>query len=187
MHDEKGHLPWFVIAAISGASFEVAVYLLTTLIEDRQVTISGMSNAALQGALVGVAFGALGKGIQVLKTAIKASSIGKKAFSLSSQAISKALSNPSRLQHAYKHAKDFGFGNWNKTTAKQWECFIKGNLMHYTKKFSATLGNDAVTGYYRCVNGTHIATYIYKNGKYKGQLATVVRLSREQMTKYKLW
>ena len=118
MHDQSGFLPWYIVSAISGATFEVAVYLLTTLIQDKKITINGVGDAALRGALAGIALGALGRGIQILKTALKASNIGGKVFRLSSQALSKALGNPKRLQHAFKHAKDFGFGNWNKTTAK---------------------------------------------------------------------
>lgn len=53
--------------------------------------------------------------------------------------------------------------------------------------FSAKLSGDAVTGYYRYFNGQHIATYIYKSGKYKGLVAMIVELSANQMIKYKLW
>ncbi len=187
MTDDNGYLPWFVAAAVGGALFDTAAYLIGSAISGQKITLKGVGKAALIGAVTGVAFGALGKGVKTLTTAAKATKTGAKVFSLGSKAISKAVSNTSRLQHAFKHAKSFGFGNWNKTVAKQWEGFIRENLSNYTKKFSAKLGEDAVTGYYRYFNGQHIATYIYKSGKYKGLVATVVELSANQMTKYKLW
>ena len=187
MTDDHGYLPWFVAAAVGGALFDTAAYLIGSAISGQEITWAGVGKAALIGAVTGVAFGALGKGVKALTTAAKATKAGTKVFSLGSKAISKAISNTSRLQHAFKHAKSFGFGSWNKTVAKQWECFIRENLSNYTKKFSAKLGKDAVTGYYRYFNGQHIATYIYKSGKYKGLVATVVELSANQMTKYKLW
>lgn len=141
----------------------------------------------MTGAVTGLAFGALGKGVKALTTAPKATKAGAKIFSLGSKAVSKAVSSTSRLQHAFKHAGSFGFKNWNKTVAKQWECFIRGNLTNYTKKFSTKLGSDAVTGYYRYFNGQHVATYIYNSGANKGLVASVVELSANQMTKFKLW
>lgn len=106
---------------------------------------------------------------------------------MGSKAVSKAVSNTSRLQHAFKHARSFGFGNWNKTVAKQWEGFIRDNLTHYSKKLTNKLGSDSVTGYYRYYRGQHVATYIYNSGPSKGLLASVVELSSNQMTKFKLW
>ena len=188
MADNDGYFPWFIVAAIGGALFDTAAYIIGSVISGQEITLEGVGKAALTGAVTGVAFGALGKGVKALITAAKATKIGSKAFSLSSKAISKAVSNTKRLQHAFtRHGRAFGFGNWNKTTAEQWKCFIKGNLSNYEKKFSAKLGEDAVTGYYRYFNGQHVATYIYKSGKYKGLVATVVELSSNQMTKYNLW
>ena len=187
MIDDSGFIAWWIGAAISGALFDTAAYLIGCAITGEKVTWSGVGKAALSGAVTGVTFGAIGKGVKAVTTAIKATKVGSKVFSLGSKAISKAVSNSSRLQHAFKHAKSFGFGNWNKATAKQWENFIRGNLSNYTKKFSTKLGSDAVTGYYRYYNGQHIATYIYKSGKYKGLIASVVQLSANQMTKFKLW
>ncbi|MGN0556889.1 MAG: RHS repeat-associated core domain-containing protein [Acutalibacteraceae bacterium] len=187
MSDDEGYLPWFVASALCGALFDTAAYLIGSAISGQKITWAGLGKAALIGAISGVAFGAVGKGVKALTTAAKATKAGAKVFNLGSKAISKAVSSTSRLQHAFKHAKSFGFGSWNKTVAKQWECFIRGNLSNYTKKFSAKLGKDSVIGYYRYFNGKHIATYVYKSGKNKGLVATVVELSSNQMTKYKLW
>ena len=187
MADDTGELAWFVAAAIGGALFDTAAYLIGCAVTGQKATWAGAGKAALTGAITGVAFGALGKGVKAITTAAKATKAGAKIFSLSSKAVSKAVSSTSRLQHAFKHAKSFGFGNWNKTVAKQWECFVRGNLTNYTKKFSTKLGSDAVTGYYRYFNGQHVATYIYNSGPYKGLVASVVELTANQMTKFKLW
>jgi len=32
------------------------------------------------------------------------------------------------MQHAFKHAKDLGFGNWNKQTAQQWNNYVSDVL-----------------------------------------------------------
>jgi hypothetical protein len=141
----------------------------------------------LSYVLSGVAIGGLtGAGLVWIAnpTVVYAATILPK---LGQKAIDYAVSNTARIQHAFnRHGADFGFGNWNKGTAKLWQSFITSNLQNYTKTFQNTLGNDSVTGYYRYVNGMHVATYIFNSGKYKGFVATVVKLSAQQLQKFRL-
>jgi len=108
------------------------------------------------------------------------------ATKLSGSAINYAVSSMSRLQHAFKHAADLGFGNWSNQVSQQWRSFVIDNLSRYSQTFQNVLGQDPVTGYYRFVNGMHTATYIYNSGANKGLVATVVRLSVEQLKKFGL-
>jgi RHS repeat-associated protein len=105
---------------------------------------------------------------------------------LSDDGIRYALSNQSRLQHAFKHAKDLGFGNWNRQTEVQWKNYIGNILNTSSKSFDNMLGNDKVKGFYKLVDGNHVAVYIFKEGKYQGQVATVVKLTENQLKKFDL-
>ncbi|MBE6742812.1 MAG: RHS repeat-associated core domain-containing protein [Ruminococcaceae bacterium] len=195
MADDDGGIAWWIAAAVGGAAFDTAAYIIGAAVSGQKVTWAGVGKAALAGAISGVAFGAVGKiAAKSVKSVVTASKmtktgvkIAKAVPKISHQAIEFAVSSTKRLQHAFKHASSFGFGNWNGTVAKQWACFVKGNLTFYTKTFSNTLGNDAVTGYYRYFNGQHVATYIYNSGPNKGLVASVVELSANQMTKFGLW
>ena len=195
MADDDGGIAWWIAAAVGGAVFDTAAYIIGAAVSGQKVTWAGVGKAALAGAISGVAFGAVGKiAAKSVKSVVTASKmtktgvkIAKAVPKISHQAIEFAVSSTKRLQHAFKHASSFGFGNWNGTVAKQWACFVKGNLTFYTRTFSNTLGNDAVTRYYRYFNGQHIATYIYNSGPNKGLVASVVELSANQMTKFGLW
>lgn len=131
---------------------------------------------------------------EVDEAAVKASSelkglkvklFGEKSL-INNEAIEFSTSNTKRLQHAYKHASDLGFGNWNKENSKLWKEYISDNLKNATKTFDNTLGNDAVKGYYRNIKGNDVAIYIYKEGTNKGLVASVVKLSKAQMKKFGL-
>ncbi|MEZ2661202.1 hypothetical protein [Aneurinibacillus aneurinilyticus] len=106
---------------------------------------------------------------------------------LGEDGINYAVGNPSRMQHAFKHAKDLGFGNWNKQTAQQWNKYVSDILRTSTKSFDNKLGQDAVKGFYKVdANGYNVAVYIYKSGPNAGRVALVVRLSDNQMIKFGL-
>ena len=78
MTDDNGYLPWFVAAAVGGALFDTAAYLIGSAISGQKITWAGVGKAALTGAITGVAFGALGKGVKALTTAAKATKVGVK-------------------------------------------------------------------------------------------------------------
>ncbi len=105
---------------------------------------------------------------------------------LSSDEIDFAVSNQSRLQHAFTHATDLGFGNWNASAAAEWRSYIANILGSYTESFSNMLGEYNVTGYYKVANGNPVAVYVYNDGPYKGLVATVVKLSAAQLVKFGL-
>ena len=73
MTDDSGCLPWFVAAAITGAVTDIVTYLLASAVSGEEITWDGIGKAALEGAISGVVFGAIGKGIKAVNNTIKAS------------------------------------------------------------------------------------------------------------------
>lgn len=78
MTDDNGYLPWFVAAAVGGALFDTAAYLIGSAINGQEITWAGVGKAALKGAVTGLAFGAIGKGVKVVTSAVKASKTASK-------------------------------------------------------------------------------------------------------------
>ena len=72
MTDDSGYIAWWISAAVSGALFDTASYLIGCAVSGKKVTWSGIGKAALTGAITGLAFGALGKCAKVIKNAAKA-------------------------------------------------------------------------------------------------------------------
>lgn len=108
---------------------------------------------------------------------------------LAADGVEYALKNTSRLQHAFKHAKDikqFAGKNWNNQVKEAWTKFNSDILENATKSFDNVLGKDRVKGFYKNVDGQDIATYIYKDGDKAGEIATTVVLTPNQMTKFGL-
>ena len=77
--DPNGDMVWWAAAALGGAAFEVAFYLIGNAISGQKSTWGGAAKAALKGAIEGVAFGAIGKGIQAAGKAYKAAKAAKAA------------------------------------------------------------------------------------------------------------
>jgi RHS repeat-associated protein len=108
---------------------------------------------------------------------------------LGKEGVEFALKNSSRLQHAFKHAKDikqFAGKNWNKEVAQEWKAFNADILSNATKSFDNVLGKDKVKGFYKQVDGQDIATYVYKEGDRAGEIATTVVLTQNQTAKFGL-
>ena len=77
MIDDTGCIAWWITAAIGGALFDTAIYLIECAITGQKVTWGGVGKAALIGAITGVTFGAIGKAAKAAKSAIKASKVAK--------------------------------------------------------------------------------------------------------------
>ena len=73
MSDDEGSIAWWIAAAVGGAIFDTTSYLIGAAISGEKITLAGVGKAALVGAISGVAFGAIGKGIKAVSGAIKAS------------------------------------------------------------------------------------------------------------------
>ena len=84
--DPDGDMVWWAAAALGGAAFEVASYLIGNAIRGQKSTWKGAAKAALTGAITGVALGAVGKGIQAVGKAAK-------AFVNSTKATAKGIQN----------------------------------------------------------------------------------------------
>ena len=78
MADDDGYLPWFVAAAVGGALVDTVSYLICSAISGQAMTWTGVGQAVLSGAVTGIAFGALGKGVKVLTTSATATKVGVK-------------------------------------------------------------------------------------------------------------
>ncbi|MDO8740787.1 MAG: RHS repeat-associated core domain-containing protein [Candidatus Woesearchaeota archaeon] len=114
-----------------------------------------------------------------------------KAVRKGEEIASKAVSNTKGLQHAYdKHATELGLDMFSGKSWKKerelWKEFNKNIIANSDKTFSHTLGGNKVRGYYKKVNGADIAVFVYEEGKYKGGLASTLKLSKEQMKKFRL-
>ncbi len=72
--DPDGDMVWWAAAALGGAAFEVASYLIGNAISGQKSTWKGAAKAALTGAL-----GAVGKGIQAVSKAAKVAKAAKTA------------------------------------------------------------------------------------------------------------
>lgn len=70
--DPDGNMAWWAAAALGGAAWGVASYLIGNAISGQKSTWKGAAKAALTGAITGVAFSAIGKGIQAVSKAAKA-------------------------------------------------------------------------------------------------------------------
>jgi hypothetical protein len=118
-----------------------------------------------------------------------ASTATKYTIKLGKEGIEFALKNTSRLQHAFKHANDikqFTGVKWNNATKELWKKFNENVLSTATKSFDNILGQDKVKGFYKKIDGQNVVTYIYKEGKHQGEIATTVVLTPNQMKKFKL-
>lgn len=128
MTDDDGHLAWFVAAAIGGALFDTAAYMIGCAISGEKMTWSGVGKAALTGAISGVAFGAIGKGVKLAATAIRASKTAKKFTSAGIRIINSKYANK-----VYKGVKfnKYGFPNFSKVA--KYTTKIKGLTGNYAK------------------------------------------------------
>ena len=79
MADDDGGIAWWIAAAVGGAAFDTAAYIIGAAVSGQKVTWAGVGKAALAGAITGVAFGAVGKGIKAISGAVKASKSVKMA------------------------------------------------------------------------------------------------------------
>ena len=85
--DPDGDMVWRAAAALGGAAFEVASYLIGNAIRGQKSTWKGAAKAALTGAITGVALGAVGKGIQAVSKAAKVAKAAKTAGKAGGKAI----------------------------------------------------------------------------------------------------
>jgi len=163
-------------------------------------------NKANWAALGGDALGAIIPGVTGVGTGVKAAmavGIGVKTVKSIDKATDaakainhvvdakKAVSNIKGLQHGYdSHALQLGLKEFTgkawKTEKKAWEQLNLQIIENPDKTFKHVLGGKEVTGYYKNIDGKDIATYIYNEGPYKDGIATTVKLTSEQIKKFKL-
>ena len=155
--DPTGEMVWWAAAALGGAAFEVASYLIGNAISGNKSTWKGAAKAALSGAITGVAFGAVGKGVQAVSKAAKAAkaakSVGKaggKAIASEGAAAGKGFNSFSQLK---KEIGSPGAGN-------EWHHIVEQNqigksgfspqMVHNTNNIMAIdkTTHSAISGYY---------------------------------------
>lgn len=117
----------------------------------------------------------------------------KNVIRLEEGGIQEAVSNPSRLQHAFKHASDinqFRGLNWNKEVMEKWKQYNADILRTATASFDNVIGpaNSGlrVKGFYKLVDGQNVVVYLYKEGPNIGKIATTVVLNANSMIKFGL-
>ena len=116
MTDDSGFIAWWIGAAIGGAIFDTVTYLIGCAVTGQKVTWSGVGKAALTGAVSGVAFGALGKGVKAIGSTIKTTKIAQKGIGVlnkASNAAFKAAQRINKFSISNKHLASAG-GRWAK-------------------------------------------------------------------------
>ena len=116
MTDDTGHIAWWIGAAIGGALFDTAAYLIGCAVTGKKATWAGVGKAALVGAVTGVTFGAIGKGVKAASGAIKATKMAQKGIGVLQKASNAALKAAQRIGKfsvSSKHLANAG-GRWVK-------------------------------------------------------------------------
>ena len=80
MADDDGGIAWWIAAAVGGAAFDTAAYIIGATVSGQKVTWAGVGKAALAGAVTGVTFGAIGKiakSLKILTATVKTTRLAK--------------------------------------------------------------------------------------------------------------
>jgi RHS repeat-associated protein len=95
---------------------------------------------------------------------------------------------PNRLQHASVHLTDAGLlPNWSKKTGELFTEMGSAVLEKPLATFDHTLrGGAATKGFYGKVAGKDVVFFVFKEGKYQGQVATAITPTAEQLRKWGL-
>ncbi len=93
MVDDEGTIAWWIAAAVGGALFDSTIYCVGAAINGN-FSWKALGKAALVGAVTGVTFGAIGKGIKIASGAVKASKALNAIKVTKVAAISKAIAQP---------------------------------------------------------------------------------------------
>ena len=67
MADDDGGIAWWIAAAVGGAAFDTAAYIIGAAVSGQKVTWAGVGKAALTGAVAGVTLGVVDKGIKAIQ------------------------------------------------------------------------------------------------------------------------
>ncbi len=192
--DPDGEIPLLVITGAAGALIGGGVEAYRSYQEEGQINWGRVGKGAAIGGAIGLGAGAgvayATTGSAMASSGVVASSMGAGltvAGGLSAKAIEKALSSVQRIQHASRHLTEAGvLPNWSKNTLQMAKQLYTQVLSNYSKTFDHTLGSEAVKGYYSKVNGNDIVVFIYKGGKYAGEIATSVVPTAKQMLNWGL-
>lgn len=134
------------------------------------MTEGDYGNAALSGVSIVPGLDLFIKGIKRLR------GVGKAADSAVgfAEGLGKSALTPNRLQHGTRHLTEEGLlPAWSgKNSPALIERALTPILEHPTATFDHTLGGQAVRGFAGEIDGTRVAVFVYKEGKYQGQLAT---------------
>jgi uncharacterized protein RhaS with RHS repeats len=85
MSDDSGYIAWWVAAAVGGAAFDSAIYVIGAA-SSGNFSWRELGKHALIGAATGVTFGAVGKGIKAISGALKAGKTAKNYVYISKNA-----------------------------------------------------------------------------------------------------
>ena len=155
--DPDGDMVWWAAAALGGAAFEVASYLIGNAISGQKSTWKGAAKAALTGAITGVALGAVGKGIQAVSKAAKVAKAAKTAGKAGGKAIASEGAAAGKGFNSFSQLKNEigspGAGN-------EWHHIVEQNqigksgfssqMVHNTNNIMAVdkTTHRAISGYY---------------------------------------
>ena len=176
--DPDGRVAWVPLLLVGWAVYEVGsaaydIYNAGQTLSDPKAT-TAEKTIAVGGAIISVAgpgggYGTVGKGIIGF-----AKGTARSAFT------------PNRLQHASRHLTDAGLlPNWSKATAEKF-VEIGSNILENPKAtFDHVLkGGHKVKGFIGEVNGKKVAFMVFKDGPHKGQVATSVVPTAQQLAKW---
>lgn len=168
-----GLVATIAIGAVAGATIATATSAASTAQQNNgKVDWKTVGVCAGVGAVVGFVVSGAAYGITKAVQAAKAAKSAKAAEE-AAKAAESATKLPStkietsKLQHEWKHAKDFGIdGNWNKTNGQKYKAAIENHIKNSTEVYKSTYrGNDV----YVYLDGkTNIGAYVDMSGNYIG-------------------
>ncbi|RME57010.1 hypothetical protein D6779_09590, partial [Candidatus Parcubacteria bacterium] len=130
---------------------------------------------------------ALGKaashGDEIVKGAEAIASRGGIGFA---KGLGQTALTPRRLQHASRHLIESGIlSNWSKATGQRFVELATRILEKPTATFDHVLrGGQAVKGFLGKADGKDVVIFIFKEGKYAGEIATSIVPNPAQLAKW---
>jgi hypothetical protein len=167
---------------VAYAIFEVGATVYD--IGDLAVTGFKYARGKASGAELSVTAAGVGAGIVGFGGGYGRAARGAIGFA---EGLGKTAFTPNRLQHASRHLTDAGLlPNWSKRTGELFTEMGSKILENPLATFDHKLGGTAVKGFHGKVDGTDVVFFVFKEGKYQGEVATSVVPTSQQMRNWGL-
>lgn len=160
-----GLLATIAIGAAAGAAIASSTAAISTKQQDGNVDLETVGICAGVGAVVGAVVSGAAYGITKAVQGVASKAAAKSAAKQVKLPSTKFQT--SKLQHEWKHAKDFGIkGNWNKANGLKYQQAIEKHLKTATDVYKSTYRGSDVYVYLNQKTG--IGAYVDMAGNYVG-------------------